>query len=63
MIASGEEIPFDTETSDSEIEISESNLVRIQEESKDEDTDYHELEEYLIDIRHTVTSLSVFHFP
>jgi uncharacterized Zn finger protein len=63
MIASGELLPFDTDTSDSENETSKSGLARVREESKYEDGDVIELDEYLIDIRHIVTSLSVFYFP
>ncbi|OGE47220.1 hypothetical protein PENARI_c054G00913 [Penicillium arizonense] len=61
-IASGEEIQFATDTSDSENEISDPGRVRAREEPKHGDGDYHELEEYLEDIRHTVTSLSSYRF-
>ncbi|CAP91092.1 hypothetical protein EN45_025050 [Penicillium chrysogenum] len=62
MIASGELIPFDTQTSDSETETSKSGLGKVREETQYEDGDDIELDEYIIDIRHIVTSLSVFHF-
>lgn len=59
VISLGEKISFKVETSESETEISDPD--RIGQDPDGEDFESFELEEYLIDIRHTITSLSVLH--